>query len=77
MACMQSWQLLFNSGQGQFLQHPLGHIMFWLVIIFTIQLKPEKEPNQIRLWQIKLVFQKHDLYFNPSYLWDIVPKFNL
>lgn len=77
MACMQSWQLLFNSGQSQFLQHPFRHIMFWLVIIFTIQLKSDKEPNQILLWWITLVFQRCDLYFNPSYLWNIVSKFNL
>lgn len=72
MACMQSWQLLFNSGQSQFLQHPLGHIMFWLVVILTIQLQPHMEPNQITL-----VFQRHDLHLNPSYLGNIVPEFNL
>lgn len=51
--------------------------MFRLVIIFTIQLKPDKEPDEILLWSIMLVFQRHYLYLTPSYLWNIVPKFNL
>lgn len=67
MVGVYSGQLFPDVGQSQFLQHPLGHIMFWLVVMFTIQLKwHTNEQNDTLLHKRYLKFQYVVNVFWPS-----------